>query len=73
MHQAPEGSREGREISVSSLFGESWDRGVPVGAGDVVVDVVGDAGGTFAAGLLTMTLRQSGKTWVAIIMAIGPP
>ena len=46
-------------MPVSPLIGASWDRGVPVGAGIVVVDVVGDAGGTFAAGLLIMPLRLS--------------
>jgi len=59
-------------MSVSPLIGASWDRGVPVGAGNVV-DVIGDAGGTFAAGLLIMPLRLSRKTWVAIIMAIRSP
>ena len=39
----------------------------------MVVVAVGDAGGTFAAGLITMPLRLSSKTWMAKIIAIGSP
>jgi len=71
VYQAPEGSGEGREISVSSRIRASCDWGVPVGAGDVVVDDE-DAGGASADGLVSMRpLRLVSMTWMAPIMALA--
>ena len=44
-----------------------------MGAGNVVVVVVGDANGTFAAGLSTTLLRLSSKTRIVIIMGMESP